>query len=343
MKLKIAVLFGGQSVEHEVSRMSAASVLNNIDKEKYDVYRIGITKDGQWIEYNGSVDNIENGKWEHDECYKAPDGYKLIFNHEVDVVFPVLHGLYGEDGTIQGLCKLAKIPCVSCSVLSSALIMDKAFTRFVADKFCIKQTEYIVISEYQWEMSKNTLIDEIEKNLKYDIFIKPSNGGSSIGISKAHNREELLTGIENAFKYDRKVILENGLNAIDVEVAVIGNNEPKASIPGQIVPANEFYDYNSKYENEKSFSLVPPDLPSKMIEKLKDLAVKIYKIYDCSGMARVDFMIDKETSEIYFNELNTIPGFTKISLYPVLWERSGKPYNILIDDLVSLAIERNNR
>lgn len=343
MKLKVAVLFGGQSVEHEVSRLSAASVLRNIDKEKYDIYRIGITKEGKWIEYNGSIDNIENGSWEHDECYKTPDGYKLIFNKEVDVVFPVLHGFCGEDGTIQGLCKLSNIPCVSCGVLSSALIMDKAYAKYIADKFNIKQTKYLVISEYQWKNSKEELIKQAEEYLGYNIFIKPSNGGSSIGISKAHNRSELIKGIDSAFQFDRKVVLEFGLNAKEIEVAVLGNDVPIASNPGQIMPANEFYDYNSKYENEKSNTEVPANLPLNIVEELKSLAVKIYKIYDCSGMARVDFMVDNETSEIYLNELNTIPGFTKISLYPVMWEKSGKPYAELLNDLIDLAIERNNK
>ena len=343
MKLKVAVLFGGQSVEHEVSRMSAASVLTNLDKEKYDIYRIGITREGKWIEYNGSIDKIENGEWEHDECYKTPDGHKLIFNREVDVVFPVLHGFCGEDGTIQGLCKLANIPCVSCGVLSSALIMDKAYSKYIADRFKIKQTKYFVVNEYQWKKSKEALINEVESHLGYDIFIKPSNGGSSIGITKAHNREELARGIDFAFQFDRKVVLELALYAKDIEVAVLGNDEPIASTPGEIMPANEFYDYNSKYENEKSNTQIPPDLPFEILEELKSLAVKIYKIYDCSGMARVDFLLDINTSEIYFSELNTIPGFTRISLYPVMWEKSGKPYTDLLDELINLAIERNNR
>ncbi len=341
--MKLAVLFGGQSSEYEVSIMSTVSVLKNIDKEKYDIYKIGITKEGKWLEYGGPIENIENGKWEHDEFSKTPDAYKLIFNKEVDVVFPVLHGLYGEDGTIQGLCRLSNIPCVSCGVLSSALIMDKAFAKYVADKFEIKQAKYLVINDYKWKNSKSSIIDEAEKYLGYNIFIKPSNGGSSIGISKAHNREELIKGIDYAFKFDRKVVLEVGLNAKDVEVAVLGNDEPIASIPGQIVPANEFYDYNSKYENENSVTLVPPDFSPDVIQELKSLATKIYKLYDCSGMARVDFLIDNETSELYLNELNTIPGFTKISLYPTMWEKSGKPYNELINDLINLAIERNNR
>ncbi len=343
MKLRIAVLFGGQSVEHEVSRMSAASVLRNINKEKYDIYQLGITRDGKWIEYNGPIDNIENGKWENDEFYKAPDGYRLIFNKEVDAVFPVLHGLFGEDGTIQGLCKLAAIPCVSCSVLSSALLMDKAYAKYIADKFRIKQAKYLVITDYEWNSDKDLIIKDAEDHLGYNIFIKPSNGGSSLGITKAHNKEELIEAINFAFKFDRKVVLESGLNAKDIEVAVLGNDNPQVSIPGQVVPANEFYDYNAKYENEKSFTLIPPELPKEVIEELQKLAIKIYKIYDCSGMARVDFMVDNETLEIYLNELNTIPGFTKISLYPVMWEKSGKPYSDLISELIDLAIERYNR
>lgn len=341
MKKKVAVLFGGQSTEHEVSRVSAASVLRNINQEKYDIYPIGITKDGKWFEYTGSIDKIENGEWELDEYYKTPDGQKILFNKEVDVVFPVLHGLYGEDGTIQGMCKLLNVPCVGPGVMSSAICMDKVYTKYLLEKFEIKQADYVVINAYEYK-NNDINIEKIENKLSYPLFIKPSNSGSSVGITKAHNRGELVTGVEYALKYDRKVLVEKGINAREVEVAVLGNDFPHAAVPGEIVPAKEFYDYEAKYQNESSKLLIPANLSDEKMEQIKSVAVKIYKILDCAGMARVDFLIDKDTDEIYLNEVNTIPGFTKISMYPKMWQAAGKSYSNLINDLIELAIERNN-
>lgn len=342
MKKKVAVLFGGQSTEHEVSRVSAASVLRNIDQSKYDIYPIGITKDGKWFEYTGSIDKIENGKWEKDEYYKTPDGHKFLFNKEVDVVFPVLHGLYGEDGTIQGMCKLLNIPCVGPGVMSSAVCMDKIYTKYLLERFGVKQAEYVVINNYEYKESEEKVIIKVEKALSYPVFIKPANSGSSVGITKAHNREELSIGLKEALKHDRKVLIERGLNAREIEVAVLGNDYPKAAVPGEIVPAKEFYDYEAKYENEASKLLIPAALSGEKLEKVKQIAVNVYKILDCAGMARVDFLVDKDTEEIYLNEVNTIPGFTKISMYPKMWQAAGKGYSTLIDELIELAIERNN-
>lgn len=342
MKKKVAVLFGGQSTEHEVSRVSAASVLRNIDAAKYDVYPIGITKDGKWFEYTGSIDKIESGEWEKDEYYKTPEGQKVLFNKEVDVVFPVLHGLYGEDGTIQGLCKLLNLPCVGPGVMSSAVCMDKIYTKYLLEKFDIKQAEYVVVNNYEYKENNEQIIDKIEISLPYPMFIKPSNSGSSVGITKAHNKEELKAGLEEALRYDRKVLVERGINAREVEVAVLGNDYPEAGVPGEIVPAKEFYDYEAKYQNEASKLLIPAALSDIKLELIKSIAVRIYKILDCSGMARVDFLIDKDTEEIYLNEVNTIPGFTKISMYPKMWQAAGKTYVQLIHELIELAIERNN-
>lgn len=342
MKKKIAVLFGGKSTEHEVSRVSAASVLRNIDISKYDVYPIGITKDGQWFEYTGSIDKIENGQWEKDEYYKKPEGQKVLFNREVDVVFPVLHGLCGEDGTVQGLCRLIDIPCVGPNVMSSAVCMDKVYTKYVLEHFEIKQADYVVVTAVEYGANRDKIIDTIEKKLKYDVFIKPSNSGSSVGITKAHDRKELIDGIEAALKYDRKVLVEKAINAREVEVAVLGNDKPKAGVPGEILPAKEFYDYEAKYEDVESKLLIPADMNDVELEEIKKLAVKIYIALDCAGMARVDFLVDKVTSEIYLNEVNTIPGFTKISMYPKMWEAAGKAYKDLISELIEFAIERNN-
>lgn len=342
MKKKVAVLFGGQSTEHEVSRVSAASVLRNINQSKYDIYPIGITKDGRWFEYTGSIDKIENGEWEQDEYYKTPDGHRFLFNKEVDVVFPVLHGLYGEDGTVQGLCKLLKLPCVGPGVMSSAVCMDKIYTKYLLERFGIKQAEYVVVNAYEHKEDESKIVTKIEKALFYPVFIKPSNSGSSVGITKAHNREELKEGLKEALKYDRKVLIERGLNAREVEVAVLGNDYPKAAVPGEIVPAKEFYDYEAKYQNEASKLLIPAALSDEKLEAIKETAIKVYKILDCAGMARVDFLVDKDTEEVYLNEVNTIPGFTSISMYPKLWQASGISYKELIDKLIEFAIERNN-
>ncbi|KHD37200.1 D-alanine--D-alanine ligase [Clostridium acetobutylicum] len=342
MKKKVAILFGGQSTEHEVSRVSAASVLRNIDTSKYDLFPIGITKKGEWFEYTGSADKIENGQWEKDEFYKSPNGQAILFNKEVDVVFPVMHGLYGEDGTIQGLCKLVGIPCVGPSVLSSSVCMDKVYTKYVLEHFNVKQADYVVVHAHEYKTSKEEIIKEIENKLGYAVFIKPSNSGSSVGITKAHNRKELEAGLEEAMKYDRKILVEEALNAREIEVAVLGNEEPKAAIPGEIVPAKEFYDYEAKYENAASKLLIPANLSNEDLEKIKNIAIEVYKALDCSGMSRVDFLVDKNTTEMYLNEVNTIPGFTSISMYPKLWAAAGKDYSKLIDELIELAASRNN-
>ncbi|WP_125153329.1 D-alanine--D-alanine ligase family protein [Clostridium rectalis] len=343
MKKKIAILFGGQSTEHEVSRVSASSVLRNINRDKFEVRAIGITKDGKWFEYKGEIDNIEKGSWESDDNNKINNGQNILFNKEVEAVFPVLHGLYGEDGTIQGLCKLLEIPFVGPGVLSSALCMDKVYTKYVLENFGVKQADYVVVHRDKYKKNKEKLLDVIENKLNYDLFIKPSNSGSSVGITKAHNREELEMGLEKALKYDRKILVEKSINAREVEVAVLGNESPLAAVPGEIVPAKEFYDYEAKYENEASKLLIPANLTKEEQEYIKNLAVNIYKMLDCEGLSRVDFLIDKDTNEVYLNEINTIPGFTKISMYPKLWESSGKCYKELIDELIELAINRENR
>jgi D-alanine-D-alanine ligase len=342
MKKKVAVLFGGQSTEHEVSRASAASVLRNMDTTKYDIYPIGITKDGKWFEYTGNYDLIENGEWEKDEFYKRPDGQNILFNKEVDAVFPVLHGLYGEDGTIQGMSKLLNVPCVAPGVLSSAICMDKVYTKYLLERFKIKQADYVIINACEYRVKKEDLIKIIEEKLKYPVFIKPSNSGSSVGITKAHDRQELLKGLEIALKYDRKVLVEKAINAREIEAAVLGNDYPIAAVPGEIIPAKEFYDYEAKYQDESSRLLIPAALSDEKLDEIKNLAISIFKILDCAGMARVDFLVDKDTEEVYLNEVNTIPGFTKISMYPKLWQASGKSYTELIDELINLAIERGN-
>ncbi|MCY6485601.1 D-alanine--D-alanine ligase [Clostridium aestuarii] len=343
MKKKVAILFGGQSTEHEVSRVSASSVLRNIDLDKFCVYPIGITKNGKWFKYTGDIDKIENGEWEKDEECKISSGYEILFNREVDVVFPVMHGLYGEDGTIQGLCRLVDLPCVGPGVMASAVCMDKVYTKYVLENFNIKQAEYVVVNAHEYRKNKDKILKNIENKLGYDVFIKPSNSGSSVGISKACNIQELETGLKEGLKFDRKILVEKAINAREIEVAVLGNDEPVAAIPGEIIPANEFYDYEAKYSNAESRLLIPAALSEEKLEMVKKQAIKIYKMLDCAGLSRVDFLVDKETEEVYLNEINTLPGFTSISMYPKMWEASGKLYGNLITELIELGIERNNK
>ncbi|WP_102401464.1 D-alanine--D-alanine ligase family protein [Haloimpatiens massiliensis] len=342
MKIRVAVLFGGKSTEHEVSRVSATSVLKNIDRDRFEICVIGITKDGKWFKYTGDVNKIPEGHWEMDEENKEAEGYKVLFNKEVDVVFPVLHGLYGEDGTIQGMCKLVGIPCVGPGVMSSAVCMDKVYTKYVLENFGIKQADYVVVNKGEFNKKKECIIEEIKNKLNFPVFIKPSNSGSSVGITKAYNEKETEKGLEEALKYDRKILVEKTINAREVEVAVLGNEEPIAATPGEVVPDRDFYDYDSKYKSASSKLLIPANFNGQELEKIKNTAVDIYKMLDCAGMARVDFLVDKETNEVYLNEVNTIPGFTSISMYPKMWESDGRNYSNLITDLIELAIDRNN-
>ncbi len=343
MKKKIAILFGGQSTEHEVSRVSATSVLNHIDNEKYTVYPIGITKDGKWFQYKGDIENIGSGKWETDLENKIDGGINLLLNKEVDVVFPVLHGMYGEDGTMQGFCKLMNLPCVGPSVMSSAVCMDKVYTKYLLEHERIKQADYVVVNAFDYNKDSKQFIYDIESKLGYPCFVKPANSGSSVGITKAHDRESLEVGLVEALKYDRKVLVEVGLNAREIEVAVLGNDNPRASVAGEIIPAKEFYDYEAKYQNASSKLLIPAALNDDEMVNIRESAVRIYKKLDCAGMARVDFLVDKESGEVYLNEVNTLPGFTSISMYPKMWEATGLSYSELINELVELAIERGEK
>ena len=352
-KKTVAVLFGGQSSEHSVSRISATTIISNMDSEKYYVIPIGITKEGKWLIYNGPVENIKNGDWEKygTPAVLSPDaGMKGIIKIvgdkakiiPVDVVFPVLHGAWGEDGTIQGLLELAKIPYVGCGVIASAVSMDKVYTKIVCKEAGIPQ------AKYTWILS--TMIDndeklaKIEKEIGYPMFIKPSNAGSSVGISKARNKEELLNGLKLAGKYDRKIVIEEFVNARELECAVLGNEDIKVTRVGEVLSAEdaEFYDFDAKYNNPESRTVIPADIPSEKEEEIRGLAKKVFKAVDGSGLSRIDFFMDKESGKIIFNELNTLPGFTSISMYPMLWEEAGLPKNQLIDELIDLAIKRDN-
>lgn len=342
MRLKIAIIFGGQSKEHEISLASAAFVIRNIDRSKYDIYLIGITRDGQWFEYNGDADSIEKGLWERDEYYKYPNGERILFNKEVDVVFPLLHGLYGEDGTIQGLCKLLKIPCAGSGILSSSLCMDKVYSKFILENFNIKITPYLVLSKYEYNNKMENFCEKVETKLQYPLFIKPSNGGSSLGVSKAKNRKELLVAIEEALKYDIRVLVEKAIEAREIKVAIIGNNELKKAVVGEVIygKEKEFFDYELKYTEGQSELITDISMPKEKIQEIINIAEKAYRLLDCSGMARVDFLVDKENLDIYVNEVNTIPGFTKNSSFPKLWNESNLHNSDLIDEIIKLALQK---
>ncbi|NLX70464.1 MAG: D-alanine--D-alanine ligase [Clostridiales bacterium] len=350
-KLKLALLFGGQSGEHEVSLMSCTSIAKNIDPNKYDVYYIGITKSGKWHLFEGNLDDIQSGEWEKSSkpiVFPGDPSYQGFFLIEdpsniypVDVVFPVMHGPHAEDGTIQGLLELANIPYVGCGVMASAVAMDKAMAKAVFASHGLPQGEYLVVQRHEFESNQQQVLNRIESVIGYPCFIKPVNMGSSVGITKAHNRQQLAEGLQHAGEYDRKLLVEAFINGREIECSVLGNNYPEASIVGEIIPCNEFYDYNAKYYDDgKSALIIPAELPEEKAEEIRQLAIKVYKALDCSGMARIDFFVERDTQKVYVNEANTIPGFTRISMYPKLWEATGIPYSDLIDCLIQLAIER---
>ncbi|HEV3308242.1 MAG TPA: D-alanine--D-alanine ligase family protein [Candidatus Sulfotelmatobacter sp.] len=383
-KLRVGILFGGRSGEHEVSLLSAASVLQAIDKDKYEVVPIGITKDGRWLTA-GEAENLLQGKLILEPRHlRAGDpetteaaavlarGESVVVPPEpvhrqsglvpfqtdaltrrasdrainVDVIFPVLHGTFGEDGTIQGLLELADLAYVGAGVLGSAAGMDKGVMKSLFIAAGIPIVKHVTILRSAWEKEAKKVEKLVETKLKYPVFVKPANLGSSVGISKAHNRKEVGPAIEEAAKFDRKIVIEQGVGgkknkAREIECSVLGNDEPVASIPGEIVPVKEFYDYNAKYLDEGSELIIPAKLTKVETKRVQDLAIRSFKAVDCSGLARVDFLMDPTTRKIYLNEINTMPGFTAISMYPKLWAASGLEYADLIDRLIQLGLERH--
>lgn len=340
----VAVIFGGQSSEHEVSRRSAESVLRNINRMKYDVLMIGITKDGRWLRYNGALEGIGSGEWQAEAEANAGDDVLNLFDNrfskKLDVIFPVLHGCNGEDGTIQGVFELAGIPYVGSGVLGSAVGMDKAYSKIIFEKEGIPQGKYLVFSRKQIKREIDSIIKEVEDNLEYPCFVKPSNAGSSVGVNKACSREELIRALEIASIHDKRVLIEEFIDGREIECAVLGNDNAEASVLGEIIPGNDFYDYNAKYIDNNSQTQIPANLPEETAEKIREYAVKAFKALDCAGLSRVDFFVHRKTGDIYINEINTLPGFTSISMYPKLWEASGISYVELIEKLIELAIER---
>ena len=345
-KKRLGVIFGGTSTEHEVSIVSGTSVIKNLNKEKYEIYPIYIDKAGEWFEFE--PDN---------KTYKVGDeivGTKKIENiwnylKTMDILFPVLHGLQGEDGTIQGMFELLKIPYVGTRVLGSSVCMDKVYSKIIFEKAKLNQAKYMYIRRFEdkyiyvnEDFSEEILniqetVNKIMEKIDFPMFIKPSNSGSSVGISKAKNKDELINAITEASKFDKKILIEENINGREIECAVLGNEEVKASVLGEILPAEAFYSFSAKYQNSDSKTVEAPDLPKELTKKVRELAVKAYKAADCQGLSRVDFFVDDKENKIYINEINTLPGFTEISMYPKLWEKSGLTYTELLDKLIELA------
>ena len=385
-KLRIGVLFGGRSGEHEVSLLSAASVLNAIDRNKYDVVPIGISKEGRWLT-SGESQRLLKGEQQSDnprhlragDPEKTPgaallargdsiivppepmgERHSLIpfesdapLDHapahqsiDVDVIFPVLHGTFGEDGTIQGLLELAGIPYFGAGVLGSAAGMDKDVMKRLFAAGGLPIVKHVTVLRSEWESDPKKVRKQIESKLKYPVFVKPANLGSSVGISKAHNSKELAPAMDLAAGYDRKLVIEQGVGgkkkkAREIECSVLGNDNPEASVPGEIVPIKEFYDYAAKYLDEGSELVIPAKLSKTLTKQVQQMAIDAFKAVDCAGLARVDFLLDPQSKKLYLNEINTMPGFTAISMYPKLWDASGVEYPKLIDRLIELALERH--
>jgi D-alanine-D-alanine ligase len=357
-KVRVAVVFGGRSGEHEVSLVSAASVMQAMDRERYEVFPIGITRSGRWLTngepmlalQSGQADGPAPAEPATPQGERAPavaagsrelvPGTREAGFPAVDVVFPVLHGPYGEDGTIQGLLEMAGIPYVGAGVLGSALGMDKVAMKDVFVAHGLPVVDHVALLARDWRARPAEWVAQVEERLGYPCFVKPANLGSSVGVTKAHDRQELVRGLDEAAQYDRRLLVERGVNAREIEVSVLGNDEPQASVPGEVVPCNEFYDYAAKYLDGESQLLIPAPIPDDLRRQAQELALQAFVALDCAGMARVDFLLCRDTGRLYINELNTIPGFTPISMYPKLWEASGLPYPKLIDRLIELAMER---
>jgi D-alanine-D-alanine ligase len=354
-KLRVVVLFGGVSGEHEISLLSARSILSALDPEQYEVIQIAITHEGQWVFGQNALDALSEGNLA--SCTPATiladptrNGIYLIEKESsaellrhltsVDVVFPVLHGTFGEDGTIQGLLEMANVAYVGCGVVASAVGMDKGIFKDVMKAHHIPVVEWKVFSRQEVETNLEEVLAKSEAIAPYPLFVKPANLGSSVGVSKCHNRQELILGLRDACRYDRRVLVERGLNAREIEVSVLGNEEVEASIPGEIIPADEFYSYNAKYHDDRSQLLIPAPLEPELAEYARSLAIRTFKAIDGAGMARVDMLLDRESGELFINEINTIPGFTRISMYPKLWNAVGMSYPQLVNRLIELALAR---
>jgi len=356
-KLRVGLIFGGRSGEHEVSFCSATSIIKAINKDKYTVIPIGITKEGRWISPQDSELALQSGKIEGKSTVvllNDPSGNALIRTdnnqrleknsnlERIDIIFPILHGPHGEDGTIQGLLELANIPYVGSGVAASAISMDKDFMKIIFQQKNLPILKWMTIKRKEWQKNKEKILSLIRNDFEYPLFVKPANLGSSVGITKVHKKEELEKAINLASSYDSKILIEEGLEDVrEIECAVLGNDEPRASVVGEVRPAGEFYDYDSKYIDGGTQLIIPAELPDDVSKKVQEIALRAFKAVDAVGMARVDFFVSKKENKIYLNEINTIPGFTSVSMYPRLWVASGMPYSELIDRLIQLALERH--
>lgn len=366
-KIRVGVIFGGQSGEHEVSLVSARAVLAGLDHEKYDVVPIGITKDGRWIAGEHAPQLLESladpkllpgGATSHEPqaigqepqvaeyssalaMFQHGDAANATSDTTLDVVFPVLHGPRGEDGTVQGVFELAGVPYVGCGVLASAVGMDKAMMKSAFAAAGLDLLPWLLVRRVDWERDNDATLAQIEAQLQYPMFVKPANMGSSVGITKATDRATLAAGLHEAASYDRRIVVEQGISVREIEISVLGNDEPEASVPGEIVPSNEWYDYEAKYLGGESKILIPAPIAHDLAAQVQTLAVQAFKAVDGAGLARVDFLLDRATEKLYINEVNTMPGFTPVSMYAKMWEASGLSYNALLDRLIELAIERH--
>ncbi len=348
-RLKVGVLFGGRSGEHEVSLASAASVIRGLDPDKYEAVPIGITKEGHWLIGAGAQKMLPEVLRTGQRVTMSADPTDAALvrldgsggGQRLDVVFPVMHGTFGEDGTIQGLLDLAGLPFVGAGVLGSAIGMDKDVAKRLLQVAKIPVVPWITVRRTEWEKNPESIVQAIEKEFTYPVFVKPATLGSSVGMTKVHSREELAPGLNAAAEFAMKIVVERCMVAREIEVSVLGNNDPQASVPGEIVPHREFYDYAAKYLEEGTQLLIPADLKPPLVKKFQELAISAFLALELSGMARVDFFLEKDGGKIFLNEVNTIPGFTSISMYPKLWEASGIPFRDLIDKLIELALEQH--
>lgn len=350
-KLKLCVIFGGMSTEHDVSIVSGVSIIKNLNTEKYEIYPTYIDEEGNWYEAKEDFKNLTLKVGE--SITKITKIENVIqYLKQMECIFPVLHGSYGEDGTVQGFFELLKIPYVGCKVLSSSISMDKAYTKIIIEKAKIPQAKYVYIKyskeKYyhidnemnQTEISLEKIIEKAEKNQNYPMFVKPSNSGSSVGIRKAKNKEELKEAIRYATKYDSKILIEEGIIGREVECSVLGNEDVKVSCVGEVLSAEEYYTFDSKYNNSDSRTQIPAEISEELAEEIRQKAIKVFKAVDGKGLSRVDFFIEDTTNKVILNEINTMPGFTSISMYPKLWEQVGVSYEKLLEELIKLAIDK---
>lgn len=365
-KIKVGLIYGGKSGEHDVSLQTALAVIKAFDQSKYDIMPFYITKQGEWragAQIEGTVDRLDlltfseqkegisanalSSLFERTLQLKArtgvSDGTDISADEyaPIDVIFPLLHGTFGEDGTIQGLLEMANIPYVGAGVLASAVGMDKVFMKKVFAEEGLPQCKYRHCTRTEWRRNSSRFIKEIEVALGYPCFVKPANLGSSVGISKANHQDDLMQAIEEAFRYDRKVIVEEAVDAREIEIGVLGNDDPKASVPGEVVSSSDFYDYRAKYMDGKSSMIIPADLDPDRVQELREMAVRAFRAVDGSGLSRVDFFIRSSDGKMMINEINTMPGFTPFSMYPLLWQETGVSYQELLDELISLAMQRH--